>query len=359
MANSCSSQNNGCEACAPSLSFFGLEASTSLNKIGYSCLTNDGSGGCKVFSSSNMRAKAQASETATWEGCNDSGSNSCSDWSYSRSRSFYIYNVDEYGNLETDIESQSEGDSSCSCGGCISVICLNDEDCTCSQSPESTVVSTCTENSTDSSNTVNQICTGKCCPLVDPGCSGPDLDSTLDQTFISSDSTTLSGEKSLSFFYGLARSSANKKYTILRSNGAQNANGDKCGNGGQDDCWGGGGCFGISDNNLDVSPEPCGTTAQKIAFKIATLKEGFDKKYKSVSGKVKFYYGGTEGKTPCCNDDFDGTVVKETGFSISASSSTFKDDYLASDAGDIDNSDQSHVGETICPCYTIDNASFL
>jgi hypothetical protein len=169
--------------------------------------------------------------------------------------------------------------------------------------------------------------------------------------------TSINDKRDLSFFYNLCQSSVSTKIGILEANQPQNCDGTTCGEG-KDACWGGGGCFGISDNNLD-DPNAASTTAQKLKFKIATIKEGFDKKYKSVSGKVKFYYGGTDGKTPCCDDDFDGTVVKEAGYSISSGSSTFKNDYLASDAGDFDNNDQTHVGETICPCITIDNVSLI
>ena len=162
--------------------------------------------------------------------------------------------------------------------------------------------------------------------------------------------------KDLNFFYNIAKQIVNIKIQILEENKPQNCNEGTCGEG-KDACWGSASSFSITDNNLDDS-NAASTTAQKLKFKIAASKQGFDKTYKSVSGKVKFYYGGTGGKTPCCDDDFDGTVVKETGYSISAGS-TFKNDYFASDAGDFDNDDQSHVGETISICYTVDNISFF
>ena len=69
-----------------------------------------------------------------------------------------------------------------------------------------------------------------------------------------------------------------------------------------------------------------------------------------------FYYGGTNGKTPCCDDDFDGTVVKEQGYSLSTGS-TFKEDYYAADGGEVTN--ESLEDEQLSYCYTIDNISFF
>jgi hypothetical protein len=145
--------------------------------------------------------------------------------------------------------------------------------------------------------------------------------------------------------------------SLLESNGPQNCQNGKCGDGKKDDCWGITSSFSITDNNLD-DPSANSTTSQKLKFKIAAPKEGFDEKYKSISGRVIFYYGGTEGKTPCCDDDFDGTIVEEKSYSIS-SGPTFKDDYFAVDCGDFDNDNQSLVGETINICYTVDNISFI
>lgn len=189
-------------------------------------------------------------------------------------------------------------------------------------------------------------------------CTGPSVEGDCGRYYRCEDTPKYSSPVDLQFIYSsLCEPSATTKIGILTDNQSQNCDGAKCGDGGKDDCWGDASSFLIADNNLD-DPEANTTTSQKLKFKIGTLKEGFDKTYKSVSGTVKFYYGGEGGKTPCCDDDFDGTVVKETGYSISAGSE-FKSDYLASDAGDFDNNDQSHVGETIDICYTVDNVSFI
>jgi hypothetical protein len=175
------------------------------------------------------------------------------------------------------------------------------------------------------------------------------------RNYNTSNVTNISNDKDLDFFFGIAVSSVNTKIDIYEFNKPQNSNGDNCGEG-KDACWEGAGSFQIADNNLD-DPNATSTTAQKLKFKIGTPKEEFNKEYKSVSGKVYFYYDG-DGKTPCCDEDFDGTVVKEQDYSISAGE-TFKNDYFASDAGDFDNNDQSLVGKTINICYTIDNVSFI
>jgi hypothetical protein len=128
----------------------------------------------------------------------------------------------------------------------------------------------------------------------------------------------------------------------------------KCGDGKKDDCWGGFGGFSVVDPS---------TTISKAALKIGVIKEGFDKEYKSVSGKVKFYIPTEqdieEGRTPCCNDDFSGTVVKETGYSLGGSD--FKEgQYLATDIGELSNKQfTAYVGEFISVCVTIDSVSFI
>jgi hypothetical protein len=169
---------------------------------------------------------------------------------------------------------------------------------------------------------------------------------------------TLSNEITLSKLFNICNQATSIKIDNYETNLPYSCNGTKCGTGKKDDCWDGAGSFSIADNNLD-DPTATSTTSQKLKFKVAVFKEGFNKEYQRVSGKVYFYYGGTDGKTPCCSSDFDGTVVKEAGYSISDSSLTFKDDYLAVDCGEFDNDDQTLVGQTINICYTVDNISFF
>jgi hypothetical protein len=129
----------------------------------------------------------------------------------------------------------------------------------------------------------------------------------------------------------------------------------KCGgeNGKQDDCWGGFGGFSIPDSSVTIS---------KVALKIAVEKEAFQKIYKSVSGKIYFYFGG-EG-TPCCTECggpecFTGTVVKTLSYSLGGSD--FREgQYLAADVGELSNTElQDYIDETIVACITVDSIEFM
>ena len=188
------------------------------------------------------------------------------------------------------------------------------------------------------------------CP---PSCCNVDYLDGQRMTATSSDSNasmSLSGLTNKDFFYGLAKQSVDTKTGISKENKPRNCKEDLCGSGGKDDCWGTGG-------NLYLPSKP---TAIKALIKIAAPKEEFDKEYKSVSGKGIFYIPSEEdieeGRTPCCNDDFSGTVVKEQGYGISAGP-TFKEDYYAADGGEVTN--ESLEDEQLSYCYTIDNISFL
>ena len=374
MPGSCSSNVlNGCAACGPSLFLFQLSASTSQGMVGKGCLNGDNPSPKKVYFSESSNASF-----------NYNGSDNIIDLSVNDTASYaYTENItcfsDPYGviictstlssnNSYSDNYSDKNGGSSSSSGS------IN-----CSKAPR--------KSSCEPDPETKCYLGGDCAKNPEFGCpGGPEGWNCLQETcndslsctshtrngsessFISNEfyyaqgsgsysfQRTISSTKNLSYFYDLCQSSVSVKINILKNNEPQNCAGTTCG-GGKDDCWGSAGCFGIADNNLD-DPNASSTTAQKLKFKIGTIKEGFDKKYKSVSGKVKFYYGGEEDTNPCCNSDFSGTVVKEAGYSISAGE-TFKNDYLASDAGDFDNSNQSLVGETICPCVTVDDVSFI
>jgi hypothetical protein len=371
MPGSCSSDSlNGCAACAPGLVLFSIEASISQSKVGHVRDSN--------YYANSSRKLNYFYFTGKIPPCTLSGESGGGNGSFN-STAIYIYEIDAFGNIAIYITGSYDASY-------INTTDNPNQDPCCFQNGGSGSSNTvgaknkCNPTQTTTTESCSNYGEGNesdICPY--PGVTMNDCSSLDPQDCTSSssetnetltcgytlpcgattqctDSTTYSSLRDLQFFYGLAQSSAGKKADILKDNKPQNCAGSTCGEG-KDACWGGGGCFGISDNNLD-DPEANTTTSQKLKFKIGTAKEGFDKTYKSVSGKVKFYYGGTGGKTPCCDDDFDGTVVKEVGYSISAGS-TFKNDFLASDAGDFDNNDQSLVGETICPCYTIDSVSFI
>jgi len=393
MPESCSSNElNGCAGCGPGLVLFGLIASTSQAKDGFCCLD-----GCDTKRYSTRMSSTNGGHSF-YSSVGHAGSQSGSD----SSSETVIYTVDEYGVIvySNTIDSTSEGSANerfFSIGGTLEAsgsttttckklpressckqepenICNTQGDCdallpgiwsaecgvpgcyangSCNNFPPYDPPPPCvTETSCTKSTTTGQYS----CILKDE-----ELD-FIDKNIINYNSrVVLSSLIEIEEIYGYCESSVSTKIGILENNQPQNCDEDTCEGEGKDGCWGGGGCFSIADNNLD-DPEAMSTIAQKLKFKIATLKEGFDKKYKSVSGKLNLYISSEEdielGRTPCCNDDFSGTVVKSTGYSISAGS-TFKNDYFASDAGDFDNSNQSYVGETICPCHTIDSVSFL
>jgi hypothetical protein len=386
MANSCSSdQLNSCAGCGPSLSLWKISSQESLNKTehGYGCLNNSQQ---KRYLNNNLNLMQQRTSDSDCQKDNGNNTNGSLNLRYQ----FYV--SEEYGDIlpyQTSTlnytDNISQVDPCIAYQGILQIsnntqtkarfICNNgnpymqnysEENCSytdvwgyngetsysnitndCFSNmyyPTAQEATSCTQSQREESTT------NRCC--------GPwescNIRCTESLTLIQ----TLSEEITLSKLFLICDQATSIKIDNYKTNLPYSCNGTKCGTGKKDDCWDGAGSFSIADNNLD-DPTAVSTTSQKIKFKIAALKEDFDKKYQRVSGKVYFYYGGTGGKTPCCNDDFDGTVVEETGYSISASSSTFKDDYFAKDCGGFDNNDQTLVGQTINICYTVDNISFF
>ena len=377
MPGSCSSNAlNGCANCGPGLVLFAITATTSQSKVGYGCLSGGSSNNPYARKSSNGGRSSNNADNFICE-------NVSSSRSYSSFES-YSYKVDKFGIIAIGINANT----SAKLAFAGSVGCEEPEDVSGTNSyfyKSIAKKNSCEEDYVASGGDCPPDCgsmpgifycpppsegAGECSNTI--SCISSTSNSSAQSSSFFEDyyanssynkyiKTALNDEKNLQFFYDLCESSVSAKIGILKNNGSQNCNGNTCGEG-KDACWGAaGGCFGISDNNLD-DPDASSTTAQKLKFKVATIKEGFDKKYKSVSGKVKFYIPTEQdiedGRTPCCNDDFSGTVVKEAGYSISVGS-TFKNDYLASDAGDFDNSNQSYVGQAICPCITVDSVSFI
>jgi hypothetical protein len=372
MPGSCSSNSlNGCAACGPGLVLFQLSASTSQSKVGHVRNSN--------YYANSSRKLNYFYFTGKIPPCTLSGESGGGNGSFN-STAIYIYEIDAFGNIAiyltgsdnaiyTDTTDNPNQDPCCfQFGGsgssntasaknkCNPTETITTSDCSnYGEGNESDICPYPGTNMNDCSSINPGDCTSSISETEETLTCG--YSESCGATVQCTDSTTYVDLKNLQFFYDLCKSSVSTKIGLLEPNQPQNCDGTTCG-GGKDDCWNGGGCFGISDNNLD-DPNAVSTTAQELQFKIGTLKEGFDKKYRSVSGTVKFYYGGTGGKTPCCDDDFDGTVVESAGYSISAGS-TFKNDYFASGViAQFSNSNQSLVGETICPCYTIDSVSFI
>jgi len=381
MPGSCSSNTlNGCASCGPtSFYLFYLDASTSKTIEGFGCLDGSPTSPTKRYLSKSSSANQSVNESR-----NDDGPTQTYNLSISESSSENITClVDSYGVIiytsassssysangsssEGPYKNSGSGSSSCtkvarksSCDPEPPTICDENLD-NCDGSPGFCQAYTCLANGVDDNQT-------PC--IVSESCTEFKRNGTVEEYFSqgesyynyknsSTDQAALAAPQTMSDLYGICNSSVDKKVDILKDNKSQDCNGTTCGEG-KDACWQlySAPYFFIADNGLS-NPDAISTTAQKLKFKIATIKEGFDKTYKSVSGTVKFYYGGTGGKTPCCNDDFDGTVLKEAGYSISAGS-TFKNILLASDAGDLDNNDQSAVGQAIYICSTVDSLSFI
>lgn len=370
MASSCSSENNGCANCAPNLSLWSISASTSQSKVGHVRYSNYYAALIRILNYSYFTGKIPP--------CTLSGESGGGNGSFS-SLAIYNYKIDTFGNIAiyitgsykasyTNTTDNPNQDPCCSQNGgsgnsqtvstenkCNPTQTTTTEDCSnYGEGNESDICPYPGITMSDCSSINPQDCTSSTSETEETLACGYTLE--CGATTQCTDSTTYTNLKDLQFFYGLCQSSVSTKINIFKNNNAQNCDGTTCGEG-KDACWGAAGSFSIVDNNLD-DPNANSTTSQKLKFKIATPKEGFDKKYKSISGRVIFYYGGTGGKTPCCDDDFDGTIAEERSYSISAGS-TFKDDYFAIDCGEFDNDDQSLVGETINICYTVDNIEFI
>jgi hypothetical protein len=149
--------------------------------------------------------------------------------------------------------------------------------------------------------------------------------------------------------YDKPESIVDKQISKLKTNNLPA--GCNCGEG-KDACWGAFSSFTIANPTVTIS---------KAALKIGVIKEGFNKEYKSVGGTVKFYIPSSEDveedRTPCCSDDFSGTVVKEVGYSLGGSD--FKEGaFLATDIGELSNT-SGPVGGIVVACITIDDVSFI
>ncbi len=190
----------------------------------------------------------------------------------------------------------------------------------------------------------------------DPG--GPFIrNGNCQDTSVVKKEANLGGELSKSVLFSYSQQIVNKKIEIFETNEDQNCDGLKCGGeeGGEDDCWFGIGGFYLNGNNLN-NPNSQTSNFQRLKFKAGVSIEEFKKDYTNLSGKVIYYYDG-EGKTPCCNADFNGTIFKEFSYSISSGGDTFKDEFYAMDLGEISNQSQSE-GLGLDVCITIDKVTF-
>jgi len=407
MPGSCSSNiPNGCAGCGPALTLWVISSSSSLSALGHSAY--DGSG--KKYMSETISSSSGCKMTSvgfTYYGTIDDlkkfyyYGNSSSKESGAVTN-IYNYYIDKYGDIYIWMDINMNGNSSSSStdtgevticyptgqgrttskgssvaggtytrkGSADECSVVLDDKTNCSSSYQSSIAVASTNpncpqgsdsgNGTDcgfpsfSVNDPNPSATRKSengstnsvegCPsswLFDKTCT---TDCSVNKQ------ANLSTEITPEFLYGKNKSIVQTKLSLLEKNEEQNCDGAKCGDGKKDDCWGyAPGSFYLNGKNTGNST--------KLKFKISALKEELQKKYKSVSGKIYFYYEGDD-KTPCCNDDFGGTILKQLSYSVSTGSSEFKDDYLAVDCGDVDNGSLSE-NKYISICVTIDSVSFL
>lgn len=414
MPGKCSSQKNGCATCSPSLSLWSIGAATSLNKEGFTCLVGEDD---YVYYTSSSKARYYEYILQIWASVNVAIDGICdferpyTSWagnSYLTSQkkyetdgfgNIYFYNLYSYNYFskdayndyikkefkqtaeidmnacppKIDIISECKGESSIIYpaipwipGSQDTMYDPCDEDhvmpglatCGCENNPPIIAScgsgGTCTESFDTLANNATYITPqghGYCDGEVN-GYTGCELTTN----------TNLTDRKGIKDLYDLCKSSMQTKMVILESNAPQDCNGTTCGEG-PDACWSTTSSFGIGDNNLN-DPSGTSTIAQKIKFKIGAAKEGFDEKYRSISGKVIFYIPSEEDieqdRTPCCNNDFDGSIVEEIKYALTAGS-TFKDNYYAVDCGQFDDTSESLVGveEIISICYTVDEINFI
>jgi hypothetical protein len=131
-----------------------------------------------------------------------------------------------------------------------------------------------------------------------------------------------------------------------------------CGNGKRDDCWE------IFANSISFMPdidEPsCTAGNTQIKLKIATYAQDFLKKYSTIGGTVYVYAGGTGGKTPCCNQDFDGLIEKSYDFKINGDNNFNPNglELTADDLGILNSKDYSEA-VTFNVCVSVKSIKFL
>lgn len=168
----------------------------------------------------------------------------------------------------------------------------------------------------------------------------------------------LDNYKSLQDRYnGYVKAATNKIFTLIKDNKlhSDGAGGViKCGSGGKDDCW-------SPVESISFPPDINGCTAgnSRIALKIATYQLNFSKRYKSISGKVILYDGGTPGTTPCCSDNFNGTIEAQYSFTLKGSNNFNPNglELAASDLGELNSADYN--GASFSICISIDKIEFF
>lgn len=168
----------------------------------------------------------------------------------------------------------------------------------------------------------------------------------------------LSNYQSLQDRYNSYIKPATNKIFTLKKNNSLHSNGGggviRCGSGGKDDCW-------STVESIYFPPDIDGCTAgnSRIALRVATYQENFSKTYKSIGGKVILYDGGIPGTTPCCNNNFNGTIGAQYSFTL-IGSNNFNPNGLAltaSNLGELNSADYN--GEAFSICISIDKIEFL
>lgn len=190
---------------------------------------------------------------------------------------------------------------------------------------------------------------------ADPGCNESCGLSAQSLTAIEN----LNGLQTLEQRYSVYAVQISNKIFELVKNNSPHSDGiggiTQCGDGAKDDCWG-------IVESIFFSPDinGCNASNSQIALKVAVSSEDFSKKYASIKGKVILYSGGTGGKTPCCNDDFDGTIENEYSFNLDGSSN-FTPNGLELSAQDLGSLNSANYNESVTfnICVSIEKIKFL
>ena len=174
---------------------------------------------------------------------------------------------------------------------------------------------------------------------------------------------TLSANADLETRYNnFAKNISNIIFNLKKTNKSHHIGGGiigLCGSGRVDDCWSI--ISGIGFSAPDVQELYCTGSNYQIALKIAISSEDFiEKGYAYIKGKVILYSGGTGGKTPCCNDDFDGTPLGEYTFTLNGENNFNPNNIKlnAQDLGELNSADYFE-NMSISICITITEIQFL
>jgi len=150
-----------------------------------------------------------------------------------------------------------------------------------------------------------------------------------------------SDEKNWNFFFGLAKQSSGAKLDILEFNKPQNSNGDTCGEGGPEDCWGGWGGTSVSDTGEGAGSTSATSQRWKTRVRKVDLNDEELQKY-TITVESKYYLQiPVEGSSPI-------RILVDSG------TDTFSANQSRGGKHEFTNEDfQAQVGQPIYGCINI------